>query len=57
MDNWKKQCVKKGKWDYYPIDPRAFRQRYALRGATVHETMGPHWKPIIWIANRPHVLK
>lgn len=28
-----------------------------IRGATIHETMGPIWKDIIWISGRPFVVK
>jgi len=28
-----------------------------LRIATIHETMGPHWKHIYWIGHNPRVLK
>lgn len=27
------------------------------RGAGVHETMGPHFRPILWVANKPYVKK
>jgi hypothetical protein len=52
---WKKDCIKKGKFDYYPIKEKEFFARYRsyLRGATVSETMGPNWKPIVWLGGRP----
>ena len=53
-DDWKKDCKKKGKWDYYPKDEKDFMHKYGsmLRTATIANTMGPLWKPIIWISKR-----
>lgn len=47
----KKECKKTSKWDYYPHDVAGFMERHrnSLRRASVHETMGPSFKPIIWI--------
>ena len=25
--------------------------------AGVHQTMGPHWAPILWVNNKPYVKK
>ena len=57
MGRWEKECQKKGPLNYYPHDFRRFRLRWSLRQATVHETMGPNWKKIVWSPNaRPHVV-
>lgn len=37
-------------------DAAGFR-REDFRPAGVHETMGPHWKPILWVNNKPYVRK
>jgi len=58
--DWKEKCFKgAGKWDYYPADLKKFMDEYRnrMRVATVHETMGPNWKPIVWVKNRPYVFK
>jgi hypothetical protein len=40
-----------------PLDDRQavldLKEKLQLKGASVHETMGPHWKNIYWINNRP----
>ena len=56
---WKKECQKQGKWDYYPTDPKSFRERWGrlLSLATINETMGPLWKPIVWVNQRPFVFR
>lgn len=35
----------------------AGHKREDYRPASVHETMGPHFKPILWVANKPFVRK
>ena len=53
---WKNDCKKDGR-DFYPRDFRGFMKAWKLRPATIHETMGPNWKDIVWSpANRPFVV-
>ena len=55
---------KRGVWNYYPTVDEwwELKRTHKMRGASVNQTMGPHWKDIYWtphpkkINKRPYVI-